>query len=103
MAIVVNGRPADSGCYVGDHQGQYAGDVLAEVAESFGFVVPATCDPRFYRRLAAEGSTRSVRDDAESEIVNAGDRLVDFLNTATVEGVWEWDGGAVYLSDWVQD
>lgn len=100
--ITVNGQPADTGCYVDGHWGQYAPDHLADQLEGFGIVVPRLADARRARRVADYADDRGWSELAfrgwewHSE---TADSLIDLANDATTGGFWEWHDGEVFLVD----
>lgn len=104
----VNGHPADPGCYVDGHCGQYAPDRLADVAESFGWrpfdVVDD--DPRTLRRIA-DTLERVDGADAHHDPVwltlwerhtETADAILDWLNHHTPGlWLWDWQDGEIFL------
>lgn len=129
MTIVnVNGIPAETGCYIDGHWGQYGPDRLAEIAEGFDWVPDDPLDdPRELRNIAD-----NLADDADDGVVNvhapqgwteadawerhheAAERILDWLNDHThgtrksdgadvtwgeVDGAWFLNDGTVVPDD----
>ena len=116
---LVHGEPADTGCYVEGHWGQYGPDHLADQAEGFGWK-PETCldDPRQIRLIIDHIETCGYpRDhtDMRSEAVGiisslweahteAADDIETWLNDHTSDGhIWHWTDGEFFLSPWCDD
>lgn len=94
----VNGVPAEHGCYIDGHWGQYACQRIADVAESFGLAIDLNKDPRMdtpWTEILPDGD-HFFRVDA---MVDATDDLLDTLNAVTEPGsVWHWQDGELFLS-----
>jgi hypothetical protein len=73
------------GCYVDGHHGQYAPEVIV------GLVDPAF-GTNYAERLAAARDT----DDFDA-ITDLTDEMLDVLNDATTDGVWDWFDGELFL------
>lgn len=106
MSTTVNNHPADPGCYVIGHHGQYLPDSTADVAESFGLTIPTSADPRHWRRLAEAQEQSSTPDDPEYPGADeweahhsAADDVLDILNDATRGGCWDYEDGELFLLD----
>lgn len=94
----VNGQPADPGCYIDGHWGQYGVDRVADVAEQFGLKVSIFEDPREWRKVA-EGEEPSAwsPEYAWDRHVETSDTLEQHLNDATEGGYWTWEDGEFFL------
>jgi hypothetical protein len=93
----VNNEPADPGCYVAGHWGQYGLDRLADVCEGFDIAVTDANDPRYWRRLHDEGDNQHDVEQAWESLVHAADRLEELLNDHTTGGYWSWEDGEFFL------
>ncbi len=118
---IVNGHPAECGCYVEGHWGQYGPDHLADQAEGFGWSPDKpTDDPRILRHFADQLM------DAGLDVIllwewhsESGDDIETWLNDHTEPGfggmvlaepgpglveappknyVWHWHDGEFFLS-----
>lgn len=113
---IVNGHPAETGCYVNGHWGQYGPDRLADQAEAFGWCADGESedypnegyqnDPRYWRRVAdrhaRHGDDREV--DAWQAHSEAADAIERWLNDRTEDGyVWHWHDGEFFLSPLCDD
>ncbi len=100
---IVNGHPADTGCYVEGHWGQYGPDHLYEQALTFGYSSEGYVggNPIVWREIAEDGVNPlgiSV-EDAWDLLEQSADDIEQWLNSHTEDGfVWHWDGGEFFLS-----
>lgn len=108
MTLTVNGQPAEPGCYVDGHWGQYGPDHLADQLEGFGLVIPRGIDPRRYRRIREWVEERSAYPYWDGVLANVylacmeDDReLENFANDATEGGFWEWYDGECFLRSYI--
>lgn len=107
----VNGEPAEPGCYIDGHWGQYGPDRLAELCELYGLDVTDDIDPRRWRFLAESDDpddityevipglrTRPIsQDDAWERHSESADTLENMLNDVTEGGYWSWEDGEFFL------
>ena len=109
--LKVNGQPAEPGCYIAGHHGQYGIDMLADVCEQFDITFDKDDDPRHWRFHAESDDP----DDLVHEVIpglairtldpeqcwerqmEAADRLDDLLNQHTEGGYWTWQDGEFFL------
>jgi hypothetical protein len=100
----INGHNIEPGCYVDGHWGQYGTDRLADIAESYGWTPESPFDdPRFLRKEAEAAETHDGAFDLWDMYHDADDFLVEWLNDHTIDGLWGWDDGELYLrtpEDW---
>lgn len=91
----VNGHPAETGCYVDGHWGQYGPDQAIEVAESFGHEREPTDDPRIIRHFADMGDCWEHLADVYHW---ADDGTIEWLNAVTdPDHTWIWHEGELFL------
>jgi len=111
--LKVNGQPAENGCYIAGHHGQYGIDGLADVAAQFGIELLDEDTPAYWRRGAeAEDSDDSIiisngpgnlgshiarPDECWDRHVWAGDAIEEKLNYLTEGGCWSWQDGEFFL------
>lgn len=100
-STLVNGQPAELGCYVDGHWGQYGPDRLAEQAEAFGWPgVGSDDDPRYIRDLWGDDDPRGKWEC----YAEAADRIEQWLNNVTTPGhIWHWHDGEFFLSSICDD
>lgn len=103
MTLTVNGQPADPGCYVEGHWGQYGPDHLADQLEGFGVSIGRQADPRFARRVADRcfNDFPDLEADAWERYHYASDSLETVAAGATEGGYWEWHEGECFLRSYV--
>lgn len=107
-STLVNGQPAELGCYVEGHWGQYGPDRLAEIAEGFGLeFAEETEDPRYWRAVA-DRWTDEGRDDMAGDAwtmhVEVAESIETWLNNVTTPGhIWHWHDGEFFLSSICDD
>ncbi len=108
MTLTVNGQPAEPGCYVEGHWGQYGPDHFADQLEGFGLVIPKGIDPRRDRRII-DWIEERADDPLNSPLTNAYlmaietayDELEEIARNATEGGYWEWYDGECFLRSYV--
>jgi hypothetical protein len=100
----LNGHNIEPGCYVDGHWGQYGTDRLAEIAEGHGWTPESPYkNPRFLRAEAEKCDEDNVQHDLWEMFHEADDAIIDWLNDHTIDGVWGWDDGELFLrtaKDW---
>lgn len=103
MTLTVNGQPADPGCYVDGHWGQYGPDHFADQLEGFGVKIGRQADPRFARRVADRcyNDFPDLEADAWERYHYASDSLETVAAGVTEGGYWEWYEGECFLRSYV--
>jgi hypothetical protein len=99
MSITVNGEPAEPGCYVAGHHGQYGMDMLGDIIEAYdihGWEVEY--DPRKWRLEYHEAQTQEQSERAFEMIVESANHIEQSLNDVTVGGYWSWEDGEFFLT-----
>ena len=88
--VLVNGKPAELGCYIDSHHGQYGPDMLEGICTVYGVDLSDFGPmPTEYRRIAENGDV-----DAWEWYYEATQALEYRLNAATPEGFgWFWNDG----------
>jgi hypothetical protein len=119
----VNGYPAETGCYVEGHWGQYGPDHLADQASAFGWEPDKPSDdPRIIRHFADLLDDAGYRDENPfwEYHTETGDEIIGWLNAHTdvtyqmhvgddglyeqaQQYVWHWRDGEVFLSPTCED
>lgn len=97
--VLVNGHVTLPGCYIDGHYGQYVPDMLAELAEGFGWPHKETLkDPRVCRYIAETDTDQEDRLDAWSAFYDASDEILEWLNEHTDPAYqWGWSDGEIFL------
>ena len=92
----VNGHVTDTGCYVAGHNGQYAPDRAADVAENFGYNPDFRDDPRVIRYFADNSTDPGLWDFYHW----ADDATLEWLNAVTdPDHHWHWHEGELFLTN----
>lgn len=95
----VNGIETPIGCYVDSHYGQYADDVLADIASSFGWETSNPLhDPREIRKMWDEGKSTFNMFSLWDYYHESSSFILEWLNENTDQDhTWIWSDGEVYL------
>jgi hypothetical protein len=90
----------EPGCYVDDHHGQYAPDMLGELAQSLNPHIKDDMCPLFWRDTADRYEREGMRGASEWAWAMFDETslfVLSRLDDCTEGGYWEWDSGGVYL------
>lgn len=102
---VINDIPLENGCYIAGQWGQYIPDMLADLAETFGWrAVHWDDDPRQIRAIV-NGDIDPAADItvAHSDLWDtyhcATDAILEWLNDHTTPNhyTWDWYDGEIWL------
>lgn len=110
-----NNHPIETGCFIAGSWGQYIPDMLADLAETFGWRADGDSDeypnegysndPRYWRRVAdqqdgrdGKGLARQVADaDIWEHHHSATDAILYWLNDHTEGAIWDWSDGEIFV------
>lgn len=99
----VNGINAEHGCYIDGVHGQYAPDMIYDVARAFGIdALVYGSTPAEFRRQA-ESTTGEAQERAWDDYHDCVNHIEWILNQHTTNGVWAWQEGNLFLLEPTDD